>query len=68
VNINPQKTRIVHVRHGFEFLGYNLAHYKTMASRPNALSGGFNRPDTNGVGHDSDDVGTWRADLYGAAG
>jgi len=22
VNINPQKTRIVHVRHGFEFLGY----------------------------------------------
>ena len=25
VNINPQKTRIVHVRHGFEFLGYKIA-------------------------------------------
>jgi len=24
VNINPQKTRIVHVRHGFEFLGYKI--------------------------------------------
>jgi hypothetical protein len=23
-NINPQKTRIVHVRHGFEFLGYKI--------------------------------------------
>ena len=65
MNINPQKTRIVQ---WLRVLGYNLAHYKTMASRPNALSGGFNRPDTNGVGHDSDDVGTWRADLYGAAG
>jgi group II intron reverse transcriptase/maturase len=24
VSINPQKTRIVHVRHGFEFLGYKI--------------------------------------------
>src|SRR5690349_7642526 len=24
VNINPQKTRIVHVRHGLEFLGYKI--------------------------------------------
>jgi RNA-directed DNA polymerase len=24
VNINPQKTRIVHVRHGFEFLGFKI--------------------------------------------
>ena len=24
VNINPQKTRIVHVRHRFEFLGYKI--------------------------------------------
>src|SRR5260370_21048992 len=24
VNINPKKTRIVHVRHGFEFLGYKI--------------------------------------------
>src|SRR6202012_3933216 len=24
VHINPQKTRIVHVRHGFEFLGYKI--------------------------------------------
>jgi len=24
VNINPQKTRIVHIRHGFEFLGYKI--------------------------------------------
>jgi hypothetical protein len=24
VNINPQKTQIVHVRHGFEFLGYKI--------------------------------------------
>jgi RNA-directed DNA polymerase len=24
VNINPRKTRIVHVRHGFEFLGYKI--------------------------------------------
>jgi RNA-directed DNA polymerase len=24
VNLNPQKTRIVHVRHGFEFLGYKI--------------------------------------------
>ncbi len=24
VQINPQKTRIVHVRHGFEFLGYKI--------------------------------------------
>ena len=24
VHINPQKTRVVHVRHGFEFLGYKI--------------------------------------------
>src|SRR5260221_3832792 len=24
VNINPRKTRIVHIRHGFEFLGYKI--------------------------------------------
>jgi hypothetical protein len=24
VTLNPQKTRIVHVRHGFEFLGYKI--------------------------------------------
>jgi hypothetical protein len=24
VQINPRKTRIVHVRHGFEFLGYKI--------------------------------------------
>ncbi|MGH9488823.1 MAG: group II intron reverse transcriptase/maturase [Terriglobales bacterium] len=24
VNLNPRKTRIVHVRHGFEFLGYKI--------------------------------------------
>jgi RNA-directed DNA polymerase len=24
VELNPQKTRIVHVRHGFEFLGYKI--------------------------------------------
>ena len=23
-SLNPQKTRIVHVRHGFEFLGYKI--------------------------------------------
>ena len=24
VNLNPRKTRIVHIRHGFEFLGYKI--------------------------------------------
>ena len=36
VNINPQKTRIVHVRHGFEFLGYKIKRGK----RPLRLSPG----------------------------
>jgi hypothetical protein len=34
VHINPQKTRIVHVRHGFEFLGYKIKR----GSRPMRLS------------------------------
>jgi group II intron reverse transcriptase/maturase len=34
VNINPQKTRIVHVRHGFEFLGFKIKR----GSRPMMLS------------------------------
>ena len=33
VTINPQKTRIVHVRHGFEFLGYKIKR----GSRPMSL-------------------------------
>jgi hypothetical protein len=24
VELHPQKTRVVHVRHGFEFLGYKI--------------------------------------------
>jgi RNA-directed DNA polymerase len=35
VHINPQKTRIVHVRHGFEFLGYKIK----QGSRPLRLPG-----------------------------
>jgi RNA-directed DNA polymerase len=27
VQLHPQKTRIVHVRHGFEFLGYKIKPY-----------------------------------------
>ncbi len=36
VQINPQKTRIVHVRHGFEFLGYKIKR----GSRPMRLPSG----------------------------
>jgi RNA-directed DNA polymerase len=36
VQINPRKTRIVHVRHGFEFLGYKIKR----GNRPMRLSDG----------------------------
>jgi group II intron reverse transcriptase/maturase len=36
VNINPQKTRIVHVKHGFEFLGFKIRR----GSRPMRLPSG----------------------------
>jgi hypothetical protein len=29
VELHPQKTRIVHVQHGFEFLGYKIKRGKT---------------------------------------
>ena len=30
VQLHPQKTRIVHVRHGFEFLGYKIKRGKQL--------------------------------------
>ena len=32
VELHPQKTRIVHVQHGFEFLGYKIKRGKKTAS------------------------------------
>lgn len=41
VNINPRKTRIVHVRHGFEFLGYKIKRGNRPMRLPDSkISGG----------------------------
>jgi RNA-directed DNA polymerase len=37
VRVNPQKTRIVHVRHGFAFLGYKIKRGSHRLSLPAAL-------------------------------
>ncbi len=34
VELHPQKTRIVHVQHGFEFLGYQIKRGKTQLYLP----------------------------------
>jgi RNA-directed DNA polymerase len=34
VQLHPQKTRIVHVRHGFEFLGYKIKRGKKQLRLP----------------------------------
>ena len=36
VELHPQKTRIVHVRYGFEFLGYKIKRGKKSAFYPKA--------------------------------
>src|SRR6202163_160494 len=37
VELNPQKTRIVHVRHGFEFLGYMIKRGKQLRLPPGKI-------------------------------
>jgi RNA-directed DNA polymerase len=37
VRINPQKTRIVHVRHGFEFLGFKIKRGKQLRLDPSKI-------------------------------
>ncbi|MGH9749958.1 MAG: group II intron reverse transcriptase/maturase [Candidatus Polarisedimenticolia bacterium] len=37
VRINPQKTRIVHVRNGFEFLGYKIKHGRQLRLPPGQI-------------------------------
>src|SRR5262249_31668884 len=37
VPINPQKTRIVHVRHGFEFLGYKIKQGRQLRWPPSKI-------------------------------
>lgn len=40
VRINPQKTRIVHVGHGFEFLGYKIKRGKGLKLPPHKIKSG----------------------------
>ena len=40
VQLNPQKTRIVHVRHGFEFLGYKIKCGKQLSLSPDKIRSG----------------------------
>lgn len=40
VRINPQKTRIVHVRHGFEFLGYKIKRGGGLRLPPGKINSG----------------------------
>ncbi len=40
VRINPRKTRIVHIRHGFEFLGYKIKRGKKLRLAPHRISSG----------------------------
>ena len=40
VEINPQKTRIVHVRHGFEFLGYKIKQGRKLYLPPSKIKSG----------------------------
>jgi RNA-directed DNA polymerase len=40
VQLHPQKTRIVHVRHGFEFLGYKIKRGKQLSLSPSKIRGG----------------------------
>jgi len=40
VQLNPQKTRIVHVRHGFEFLGYKIKCGKQLSLSPHQIRSG----------------------------
>ena len=41
VRINPEKTRIVHARHGFEFLGYKIKRgTRRMALAPSKINSG----------------------------
>src|ERR1700675_602416 len=37
VQLNPQKTRIVHVRHGFEFLGYKILRASGKSKLPTSM-------------------------------
>ena len=37
VQLNPRKTRIVHVRYGFEFLGYKIKYGKQLALSPDKI-------------------------------
>jgi RNA-directed DNA polymerase len=40
VQLHPQKTRIVHVRHGFEFLGYKIKRGKQLRLSPGKIRSG----------------------------
>jgi RNA-directed DNA polymerase len=40
VELNPKKTRIVHVRHGFEFLGYQIKRGRGLQLPPNKIRSG----------------------------
>src|ERR1700688_219269 len=40
VQLHPQKTRIVHVRQGFEFLGYKIKRGRQLRLRPGAIRSG----------------------------
>jgi len=40
VHINPQKTRIVHVQHGFEFLGYKIKRGRQLRLPPDRIRSG----------------------------
>jgi group II intron reverse transcriptase/maturase len=40
VRINPQKTRIVHVQHGFEFLGFKIKRGQGLRLAPHRITGG----------------------------
>ncbi len=40
VQLHPQKTRIVHVRYGFEFLGYKIKQGKQLKLPPNKIRSG----------------------------
>jgi group II intron reverse transcriptase/maturase len=40
VQVNPQKTRIVHIRHGFEFLGYKIKRGRQLSLPVNKIRSG----------------------------
>ena len=40
VQLHPQKTRVVHVRRGFEFLGYKIKRGRQLRLRPGAIRSG----------------------------